>query len=342
MNKKSYLQSILTLSLIFGSLATVRAVESVVQDMQKAASEFLDSLSPELLAKATYEVKDEERINWHFVPKTGERKGVDLHDLDKVQELKLKELLMASLSASGYDKVSKIQALESVLFILENGVHRNPELYYTTIFGKPSPTGTWGWRFEGHHLSLNFTIVEGKLLSNSPSFMGANPAKVPVGPTTGQRTLKAEEDTGRSLIKSLNKQQQAKAIILEKAPKDIFTSADKEISPLDPPGIKVAELDKTQIFGLTLIIQTYLSNMPVDVAADRWAKLTKAGLDKITFAWAGSMEVGDPHYYRVQGPTFLIEYDNTQNNANHVHSVWRDFDGDFGRDILREHYKHQH
>ncbi|MCB1123808.1 MAG: DUF3500 domain-containing protein [Verrucomicrobiae bacterium] len=320
----------------------VQAVQTVVQEMQVKATEFLDSLSPELKAKATYPLNDDERVNWHFVPKTGERKGVNKEDLDKVQEIKLAELLAASLSASGYEKVRKIQDLESVLFILENANHRNPELYYTTIFGEPSATGSWGWRFEGHHLSLNYTIVNGKLLSNSPSFMGANPAKVPVGPTTGQRTLKQEEDTGRAFVKSLDKKQQAKAIILEKAPRDIITGAEREISPLSPLGLTVAEMDKSQIFGLTRIIQVYLSNMPDDIAADRWEKLTKAGLDKISFAWAGSTEVGEGHYYRVQGPTFLIEYDNTQNNANHIHSVWRDFDGDFGRDILSEHYKHQH
>ncbi|MCZ6673379.1 MAG: DUF3500 domain-containing protein [Verrucomicrobia bacterium] len=342
MNKKIYLPVVLTLSLIFATAGSVNAVESVVSDMQEAAAEFLDALSPELKAKATFPLKDEEHVNWHFVPKTGERKGVDLTDLNKVQEIKLAELLAASLSPSGHEKVQKIQDLESVLYILEGADHRNPELYYTTIFGDPTTGGTWGWRFEGHHLSLNYTIVEGKLLSNSPNFWGANPARVPVGPTTGQRTLKGEEDLARALVLSLNAKQQKMAIIADKAPKDIYTSANKEASPLDPPGIKIAQLNKPQIFGLTRIIDEYLHNMPPDVANDRWDKLSKAGLNKITFAWAGPTEPGNAHYYRIQGPTFLIEYDNIQNEANHIHAVWRDFDGDFGRDILKEHYKHQH
>jgi hypothetical protein len=342
MKNKIYHPVVLTLSLIISSIASFGAVDGVVQDMQKAANGFLDSLSDELRHKASYSLEDAERTNWHFVPKTGERKGVDLRDLNKVQEIKLAELLAASLSTSGHAKVEKIQGLESVLYVLENADHRDPELYYTTLFGEPSATGSWGWRFEGHHLSLNFTIANGKLLSNSPNFWGANPAQVPVGPTTGQRTLKGEEDTARSFVLSLSKKQQGIAIIAEAAPKDIYTSAEKEVSPLSPDGIKVSQLDKTQIFGLTRIIQEYLSNMPPDVATDRWETLSEAGLENITFAWAGPTKAGGKHYYRVQGPTFLIEYDNIQNQGNHIHAVWRDFDGDFGRDILREHHKHQH
>ncbi|MDA0347007.1 MAG: DUF3500 domain-containing protein [Verrucomicrobia bacterium] len=342
MKNKIYLPIVLALIITISSTVSFAAVDAVVQDMQKAANEFLDSLSDELRLKATYPLEDAERMNWHFVPKTGERKGVDLRDLNMVQELKLAELLAASFSALGHEKVQKIQGLESVLYVMEKADHRDPELYYTTIFGTPSATGSWGWRFEGHHLSQNFTVSHGKLLANSPSFWGANPAKVPVGPTTGQRTLKGEEDTARSFVRSLSKKQQAIAIIADDAPKDIYSGAEKEISPLSPPGIKVSQLEKSQIFGLTRIIQEYLSNMPADVASDRWQKLSKAGLENITFAWAGTTEPENKHYYRVQGPTFLIEYDNVQNEGNHIHAVWRDFDGDFGRDILREHHGHSH
>ena len=342
MNKKTYFPIVLALSLIISSIASIGAVDAVVQDMQKAANGFLDSLSEELRHKATYTLNEDERMNWHFIPKTGERMGVDLRDLNKIQEIKLAELLVASFSATGHEKVKKIQGLESVLYILENADHRDPELYYTTIFGTPSATGSWGWRFEGHHLSQNFTVANGKLLANSPSFWGANPATVPVGPTTGQRTLKGEEDTARSFVRSLSKKQKAIAIIADAAPKDIYSGAEKEVSPLSPPGIKVSQLEKSQIFGLTRIIQEYLSNMPTDVATDRWEKLSEAGLENITFAWAGPTEMGVKHYYRVQGPTFLIEYDNVQNQGNHIHTAWRDFDGDFGRDILKEHHGHQH
>lgn len=342
MNKKIFLPILLFLGCCVAPLISFAGVNDVVHDMQKAANEFLATLSDDLREKATYDLDDEERINWHFVPRDGKRKGVNMRDLNMVQELKLAELLGASLSASGHNKVEKIIDLESVLFILENADHRDPELYFTTIFGEPSATGNWGWRFEGHHLSLNFTVVEGKLLSNTPNFWGANPATVPVGPTTGLRALKSEEDTARAFVQSLTKKQQAIAIIADKAPRDIYTSADKEVDPLSPIGIKVSQLENWQVFGLTRIIQTYLANMPEEVANDRWDKLHEAGLDKIGFAWAGSIKEGEAHYYRIQGPTFLIEYDKIQNNANHIHAVWRDFDGDFGRDILRDHHKHQH
>jgi hypothetical protein len=343
MNKKIYISIILTLSLFNFSTASFAAIDSVVQDMQKAATAFLDSLTTEMKVRATFPMDiDGERTNWHFVPKTGERKGVDLKDLNETQEAKLHALLAASLSAQGQKKVKNIQSLENVLYILENKDHRDPELYYTSIFGNPSKENTWGWRIEGHHLSLNFTVVEGKLLSNSPNFWGANPAKVPVGPTTGFRALKEEEDLARAFVLSLNDKQREIAIIEDIAPKDVYTSANVEVSPLSPNGIKISQLEKAQRKGVEKIIDEYLGNMPADVASDRWEKLKTAGLDNISFAWAGSTDVGEPHYYRVQGPTFLIEYDNVQNKANHIHAVWRDFDGDFGRDILREHHAHSH
>lgn len=342
MNKINYLRIVLSLSLLTVSFAPLKAVESVADNMREAAVTFLDSLSKDLRNKASFAIEDEERVNWHFVPKTGERKGVVLKELNRDQHEKLKRLLQASLSASGQAKASNIMSLETVLHTMEGADHRDPALYYTTIFGDPKPNGTWGWRYEGHHLSLNFTVVNGKLLETAPNFWGANPAKVPVGPRTGLRTLKNEEDLARAFVLSLNKRQRAIAMIADQAPKDIYTGAAKEVSPLNPPGIKVTELRQSQVFGLGRIIDEYLSNMPADVANARWEKLSAAGLEEISFAWAGPTEPGAPHYYRIQGPTFLIEYDNVQNQANHIHAVWRDFNGDFGRDILRDHHRHQH
>jgi hypothetical protein len=343
MNKHIYLPVVLTLSLIISPLTSTQAVESVVTDMQEAAASFLDSLTTELKARATFPLDDEEeRINWHFVPKTGERKGVDLKDLNEEQETKLQALLAASLSAQGQEKVANIQDLESVLFIMENKDHRDPELYYTTIFGEPTAGGTWGWRFEGHHLSLNFTVVNGKLLANSPNFWGANPATVPVGPTTGLRTLKAEEDMAREFVQSLNKEQKAVAIIADEAPRDIYTSANKTSDPLSPQGLLLSAMDPEQKRALRNLIFEYVNNMPQGVAEARRQELAEAGIDNISFVWAGPIEKGGKHYYRIQGPTFLIEYDNIQNEGNHIHAVWRDFDGDFGRDILAEHHKQHH
>lgn len=341
MNIHRFFPFILTVFTFSVAFSPLKAVQPVAQDMEQAATAFLDSLSSELKEKATFPLNDEERMNWHFVPKTGERNGVNLKELNENQEARLADLLSTSLSPRGKNKAENIQGLESVLFMLEKADHRDPELYYTTIFGDPSK-GNWGWRFEGHHLSLNYTIADGKLLAVSPNFWGANPAKVPSGPREGLRALKGEEDLAREFVLSLTDNQRKIAIIADKAPKDIYTGADKEVSPLDSQGIKVSQLEKNQLLGFTRIINEYLQNMPADVASDRWAKLSKAGVDSIEFAWAGSTEVGEAHYYRIQGPTFLIEYDNIQNKANHIHAVWRDFDGDFGRDILKEHHLDHH
>ncbi len=342
MNNRIFPIAALALSLsIF--CVSLSAVESVVQDMENAANAFLDSLTKELKARATFPMEMEgERTNWHFVPITGERKGVDLKDLNDVQEKRLTDLLNASLSAIGHTKVKKIQESESILFMLEKSDHRDPELYYTSIFGKPSSEGAWGWRFEGHHLSLNFTVVDGKLLSTTPNFWGANPAKVLSGPQKGARILEAEEDLARAFLLSLDKDQHRKAVIADKAPKDIYSGDDPKVYPLGNAGISVADLNAKQAKKLNQLIDVYLNNMPAGVARERRTKFEADGMDRVVFAWAGSAEVGEAHYYRIQGPSFLIEYDNVQNKANHIHAAWRDFDGDFGRDIIWEHHKHSH
>jgi Protein of unknown function (DUF3500) len=176
-------------------------------------------------------------------------------------------------------------------------------------------------------------------VATTPAFFGANPAEVRQGERQGLRVLGAEEDKARELLLSLDEPQRAKAIFDSKAPPDILTLANKTAEPLDAAGIQARQLNKQQMNLLTRLLEEYAASMAPELAAGRLEKLRRAGLDKITFGWAGGIERGQPHYYRVQGPTFLIEYDNTQNNANHVHSVWRDFNGDFGRDLLRQHYQ---
>lgn len=340
-NRKSPIAALALVLSLFSSPAF--AVESVVEEMADAANAFLDSLTIELKARATFPMEVEgERTNWHFVPITGERKGVDLKDLNDAQEAKLAALLAASLSPTGREKVKNIQDLEEVLLQIEKSDHRDKELYYTSIFGKPSSEGVWGWRFEGHHLSLNYTIVAGKLLSTTPNFWGANPAKVLSGPKKGLRTLKNEEDLARAFLLSLNDRQRKAAIIADKAPRDIFTSDDPRVYPLSNTGISTSDLNPSQVAGLAKIIDEYLNNMPPEVAEERRKKFTANGMEGVTFAWMGSPEVGEAHYYHIQGPTFLIEYDNIQNKANHIHATWRDFNGDFGRDIIWEHHKHSH
>jgi hypothetical protein len=216
---------------------------------------------------------------------------------------------------------------------------RDPDLYFFSVFGTPASDSPWGWRMEGHHLSLNFTIVSGTMVAATPAFFGANPAAVRSGSRQGLRALGAEEDLARELIRALDAEQRAIAIIDAEAPRDIVTGNSNAVDPLSPAGIPATRLDARQSGMLLRLIDEYLARMADDLAAARRAGLEQTDFARVTFAWAGSIERDQPHYYRVQGPTFLVEYDNTQNDANHVHSVWRDFDGDFGRDLLRDHYQ---
>jgi hypothetical protein len=266
---------------------------------------------------------------------------VPLKQLGDEQRKLAHAFLQTGLSQRGYMKATSIMQLELILRELEHGRGplRDPDMYFFTVFGTPAQKTPWGWRVEGHHLSLNFTVVDGAMIASSPSFFGSNPAEVRQGPHQGMRILAAEEDLARELLRSLDEQQRARATIDAIAPKDIITFADKKANPLTPAGLAAGEMAVRQTELLQRLLQEYISAMPADIAAERLEKLHRAGWEKIYFAWAGSAEPRQPHYYRVQGPTFLIEYDNTQNDANHIHTVWRDFDGDFGRDLLREHYK---
>jgi hypothetical protein len=235
-------------------------------------------------------------------------------------------------------------SLEDVLRVVENdtsGERRNSEKYYFSIFGQPSESGTWGYRVEGHHVALNFTVVDGKVVG-SPAFFGANPAEVRQGPRKGLRALAKEEDLARDLMAALTPEQKKTAIVTATAYKDILTAAERKAALKgQPSGLNSAKMNARQRELLQNVIEEYAHNVPEQLAQARLEKLKKAG-NNIFFAWAGGEDKGGPHYYRVQTPTFLIEYDNTQNNANHIHSVWRDFDGDFGLDLLKVHYERAH
>ena len=231
-------------------------------------------------------------------------------------------------------------SLEQILHELEagKGPRRDPELYYVSIFGKPGPTETWGWRVEGHHLSINFTVVKGEHVSATPSFLGSNPAEVREGPRKGLQVLAEEENLGRQLVKSLDAGQRKSVLLKAEAPRDIITGNERKAKPLELAGLSAAKMTRQQSDLLLTLIREYVYRHRPDVAKLDLDKIQKAGTEKIYFAWAGGLERGDGHYYRVQGPTFLLEYDNTQNNANHIHAVWRDFENDFGEDLLRKHY----
>ncbi len=308
--------------------------------MATAANRFLAGLTPEQKQKAQFALDSAERTHWHFIPnEMFARHGLTLKEMTPAQREAAHTLLKSGLSQHGYLTATTIIALENVLRALESGGQfpRDPEQYWVSLFGAPTASGSWGWRFEGHHVSLQFTVANGAVTVSTPTFFGSNPAEVRTGERKGLRVLGFVEDPARALLAELTDAQRAKAVLPGDAPGDILTMNKLPIDPLAPAGIAASELTARQRQLLMAIVNVYASEMTGEIAALRLSKLQKAGVDSIRFAWAGPAERGKKHYYRVQGPTFLIEYDNTQNDANHIHSVWRDFEGDFGRDLLREH-----
>ena len=310
--------------------------------MRGTAQHFLESLKPEQAAKAKIAFHDEERMNWHFIPR--ERKGLPVKEMDPAQQSLAHAFLSSGLSQRGYMKATTIMSLEAVLRELEQGKGpvRDPALYYFSVFGEPSDDKTWGWRVEGHHLSLNFTLAEGQLVASSPAFFGSNPAEVREGPRKGLRTLAGEEDRARDLLQSLDDKQLGIAVISKEAPKEILSANSRKADVGPPVGLPAAKMTKRQTDLLVLLLEEYINNMPADVASARMDQVRRAGIEKIYFAWAGVLERGQKHYYRVQGPSFLVEYDNFQNDANHIHAVWRNFEGDFGADLLGQHLRESH
>jgi len=309
--------------------------------MTECANRFLAALDANQRGKATFPFQSDERLNWHFIPK--ERKGLPLREMMAYQKHLASALLAAGLSQTGYIKAVTIMSLEDVLRIIENdsGEHRNPEKYYFSVFGTPSDSGTWGYRVEGHHFSQNYTVVNGDVI-DGPSFFGANPAEVRQGPRKGLRTLAGEEDLGIELIHTLDEQQQKVAIVDPTAYKDILTAASRKAAVQgQPSGLPASKVNANQFDALMALMEEYARNVPEELAEGRIAQINKAGRN-IHFAWSGGINRGDPHYYRVQTASFLIELDDTQDDANHIHSVWRDFTGDFGEDLLQQHYQASH
>lgn len=344
MKRASLLRPALAAALCAAWVAGVTvASERSATSMANAATKFLGALSPEQRQQASFALDSEELTRWHYVPATQfPRNGIPIRAMNEAQRALAQELLKTGLSQRGYTQATTIMTdLEIILKALENGAaSRDPEQYAFSIFGTPSPKGAWGWRVNGHHLSLHFNVANGSAVGSAPTFFGSNPAEVRVeGPKKGLRVLGDREDTARALLLALDASQRTAATLEGAAPGDIVTKTAAKVEPLSPTGLAASAMTPKQREMLMAVIETYTSSMASDIAAERLAQLRAAGLDKIAFAWAGESEQGQKHYYRVQGPTFLIEYDNTQNNGNHVHSVWRDFNGDFGRDLLREHVK---
>lgn len=306
--------------------------------MAHAAAALLAALDAEQKQKAQLPFNSEERFVWHYVPM--ERQGLRYKNMTSEQQKLAQTLLLLGLSKTGFRKIEAIRQLEYVLRDIEkgSGPTRDPDLYYFTIFGDPDPKGTWGWRYEGHHVSLHWTCLKGKIIASSPQFLGSNPAEVRSGPQKGTRVLAAEEDLGRALVKSLDAAQRKEAIVSAKAPGDILSAASRKAELLDDRGIPYRQLNKEQQGLLLTLLEEYANVQVQEIAQQRLEAVRKAGMDTIKFAWMGGIDKGEPHYYRVQSATFLVEYDNTQNDANHIHTVWRDFKGDFGVDLLALHY----
>lgn len=308
--------------------------------MADAAKRFLDSLDTPQRAKAELPFTGSERDHWNFVPMT--RAGAVMKGLGVPSRDLAGAMLKTALSEQGIATVEAIIALENVLREMEGRQHRDPDLYYIAIFGTPGVI-PWGWRFEGHHVSLNYTVAgEGARISATPSFLGANPAEVRIAPWKGQRALAVEEDLGRAFANSLSEAQFAQALISATAPADIVTGNDRTANPGPVVGLRFDGMSTTQRTDFLELLHHYLRRHRAEVADAAFARIEAAGIDNVCFAWAGQRTPGQGHYYRLHGPTFIIEYDNTQNGANHIHTVWRDFGGDFGRDLLREHLIRDH
>ena len=334
------------LSLIaLAALATVRATERSAAAMTAAATTFLNALGPDQRHQAQFEYASDERLRWNFIPnEMFPRKGLAFRGMNADQREKAHALLRTGLSQKGYMTATAIIQLEDTLHAIENSPRfaRSPLDYQFTVFGTPTARGTWGWRVEGHHLSLHFAVTNGRVVASSPTFTGSNPAEVKSGPHQGLRVLAALEDTGRAVVESLSDAQCSTAILTGVAPNDIVSANKNDIGPLAPAGLAMSAMTPVQQAAMKQLLNAYTGLMADDLAAERTRTVEAAGIEQVTFAWAGPKARGAKHYYRVQGPTFLIEYDNTQNDANHIHSVWRTFAGDWGEDILAQHYASAH
>jgi hypothetical protein len=318
--------------------ALVRAEEDAHELMARAATAFLAALDAGKQRRAAFAFGDAERRNWHYVPRR--RQGLPFKDMPATARAATHELMKAALSTVGYEKAVNVIRLEEVLRQLETlGFFRDPENYYVSVFGTPGASGPWGWRLEGHHLSLNFTLVPGRPVAVTPAFMGANPAQVPSGPHQGLRALKEEQDLGLALAQSVAASGSSRLLIATSSLGDIVSGPGRLEHLKAPAGVALADMNAEQRALALRLLQTYAQNMRPEIAAQEMRTMQDAGIERIHFAWAGPIEAARPHYYRVHGPTVLIEYDNTQNDANHIHSVWHDPRNDFGADLLRAHYQ---
>lgn len=308
-------------------------------EMKEAATIFLASLDEKQRKAASFEFKNKERENWHFVPM--DREGVRFDALKPHQQHLAFGLLGTGLTQKGLMTATQIMTLEEVLRSRGGDPEvRNTEKYNIAIFGSPSPTKVWGWRFEGHHLSLNFSLIGDKVIG-LPAFYGTNPAELKKGPLKGLRPLGEIEDAGRRLAKDLIKAGNS-PVFSEKAPKEILTAQDSTAKVQEIKGTTSDKMDGEQVKQTLAIVSQVASMQRGEITNETLRKINTTQRKKLHFAWGGSLERNGPHYFRIQGVDFIIEYANTQNDANHAHLVWRDLKDDFARDSLQKHYAENH
>jgi hypothetical protein len=323
-----------------GTAFLAREAEGPGLRMTGAAEKFLATLKPEQKTKAQFEFDSDERFRWFFTPQQKDRKatrkGLPLEEMTADQRKLALELIQTGTSEEGYKKATTIMSLESILAQLEKkgAMVRDPDWYFFTFFGSPSKTGKWGWRVEGHHLSLNYTVEGGRIVAATPAFFGANPADVKAGPRKGLRTLSDEMDFARDLVKQLDDEQHKVANRMKPFPE--IEEAKRKPGVGGPVGLPAAKMNEKQKATLQQLIEAYARRLPNEVAREQVSDVKKSGIDKVYFAYGGGDGTpGNPFTYRVQGPTFVVEYVNTQNDsagnkANHIHSAWRNMKGDFG------------
>lgn len=323
---------------------TTHATASSLRD---AVERWLSTLDAEQRAGATFPFSSEERVAWGFVP--GDRTGLALGKLADAQREAALDIVRAGLSGRGATEVQGVIALEPILGELEqaggrgNWMRRESGRYWMAVFGDPAADAPWAWRLEGHHVSVRSTVADGRVVSVTPSFLGANPATVPSGRLAGHRVLDGEETLARAVLASLTPEERTIAIVDPVAPPEIMSGTGRRADVgRVPMGVTRERLGRLGREALDRLIRHYLDRAPDAFAGEVWERLGDAGLDAVSFAWAGPDRPGEGHYYAIQGPTLMIEYDNTQNGANHIHSVWRDTANDWGDDVLAEHYRTSH
>ena len=316
--------------------------------MKNACVRFLDTLTPELRKKANLDFDSPELRRWHYFPREMfEHQGASLKEMNSRQRQAVFKLLASGLSYAGYEKVTAIMDLEKTLGEIERSLGesrlvRDPQLYFFCVFGDPTTKKSWSWRAEGHHISLNFTIADRQWIAPNPLFLGANPAEVRTGSQKGLRILAKEEDLARALLAALSNGQKQSVILSATAPPDILTRALPKVEIGSAEGLAAGSMTAEQREILALLMHAYIDRLPDELSAIELKNLNATGLGAVHFAWAGPQERGKPHYYRLHGPFFFVEYDNTQNNANHIHTVWRNLRNDFGMDLLHLHYQQKH